>query len=167
MNKVGIICDLKYSRHHLFQSYFHAVENLFGLPRVVKSVDQLYGVELLFIGDDHYSEHKKIWQNNAFIEYCNTHHIKVVALTNEKILNSYFPWNADNLKALKRFHHLHHFAIDVDDCTELGIGLNRTAPSKFFKSLIPTSKSKLDKIDRKIYRWLIIRKIGLKETQSI
>ena len=131
--KAGIICDLNYSRHHLFKSYYHSVANLYNGVRLVHSSRDVKDLDILFIGDDHYSEHKKIWANNGFIQECNLHHLKVVVLTNEKILNSFFPWNEDNLAMLKRFTHLYHYANDVDDCKALGLRLNRTAPSRYFE----------------------------------
>ena len=148
--KAGIICDLNYSRHHLFKSYYYAVANLYGGVRLVHSPRDVKDLDILFIGDDHYSVHKEVWMNNGFITECNQHHVKVVALTNEKILNSFFPWNEDNLKALKRFTHLYHYANDVDDCKTLGLRLNRTAPSKHFGPFL-TSCERSSKNDKMIF----------------
>jgi len=146
MSKVGIICDLMYKRHHLFQSYYHSVTHFYGPLKVVKTVPDLEGLEILFIGDDHYQVHKEVWQQNGFIRYCNIHKIKVVVLTNEKILNSFFPWNKDNLLRLKELDYLYHYTNDVDDCDLLGLKLNRQAMSKFFKPYINIPKNKKDKV---------------------
>lgn len=144
--KVGIICDLNYSRHHLFKSYYHAVRNLYSLPVVVNSMYDLKGLDLLFIGDDHYGPHKQVWQSKDFVEYCNINGIKVVVMTNETILKTYFPWNLDDLKKLNRFKYLYHYANDADDCNELGLKLNRTAPSIHFKPDFEFTIQKKDKV---------------------
>jgi hypothetical protein len=145
MNKVGIICDLGYERHHLFKSYYHSICNIFGGATLVRSIDDLYGLEMVFIGDDHYGPHKDIWQSRLFIPYCNINRIKVIVFTNEKILNSYFPWNAKDLVLLNKFKHLYHYTIDVDDCVSLNLKLNRTAISRSLKGLITNQEQKIDK----------------------
>lgn len=127
--KIGIICDLDYARHHLFQSYYYAVKNIYETtPVLVKSEADLKGVDILFIGDDHYH---KDWIN--YIDYCNKNQIRVVVLTNEKVKNSFFPWNETNLQLLNKFKYLYHYMNDVDDCMEYKCLLNRTAPSFHFR----------------------------------
>jgi hypothetical protein len=146
MNKIGMICDLSYSRHHLFKSYYKSISNIFGTkPKLIRTLDDLYGIKLLFIGDDHYGPHKVIWQQLDFIAYCNINQITVVVFTNEKILNSYFPWNAQDLQLLNRFKKLYHYTIDVEDCIKLGLKLNRTAMSIDFQEIIPEIEKK-DKV---------------------
>jgi hypothetical protein len=144
---IGIICDLKYTRHHLFKSYYHSVKNIYGqIPKVVNSIQDLKGLQILFIGDDHYGPHKTVWQSKDFIEYCNINGIQVVVMTNESIVHTYFPWNLEDLKKLNRFKYLYHYGNDGDDCRELGLKLNRTAPSIWFKSEFIVPIPKKDKI---------------------
>lgn len=133
---VGIIFDTTYTAHHLFYSYFFSVSNIFGLTKNVKTLKDLDGIEMLFIGDDHFESHKKVWQQEGFIEKCNADGIKVVVFTNERILESFFPWNKDNLIKLKKFKNLYHYAIDVDDCKKLGLKLNRQSLSRTFRDEI-------------------------------
>jgi hypothetical protein len=166
---VGIICDLAYTRHHLFQSYFHAVENLYDDITVIHNVADLKEVDnLLFIGDDHYEPHKQVWMQPEIINYCNNNGIRVVALTNERILDSHFPWNVEGLKFLRQYNNLTHFANDVDDCEKLGLCLNRTAPSRHFA---PELSSTVEKKNKAVFvgrtncksyieRQGIMRKIG-------
>lgn len=130
MNVVGIICDLEYSRHHLFRSYYYSVKNLYGLPKRVKGIEDLQGLRLLFIGDDHYGPHKEIWQGKGFIEECNKRSIHVVVMTNERIMDAFFPWNKEIFIHLRKFNHLTQYVNDVDDCTKLGLKLNRQAMSR-------------------------------------
>jgi len=147
MNKIGIICDLNNSRHPLLKSYYHSVKNIYeDVPKIVMNADDLDGVELLFIGDDHYQVHKDVLHKEGFIDRCNVDGIKVVVFTNEKIFNSYFPWNEDNCKIVQTIKNLYHYTIDVDDCKRLGTKLARSAPSKTFKPFTETlSKDKIDK----------------------
>ena len=127
---VGIICDIQYNMHHLFQSYYYSVKNLYGEPRIVKTLQDLDGIDILFIGDDHFQVHKEIWQQKGFIEKCNANDIKVVVFTNERILDSFFAWNKDNLLKLQEIKNLYHYANDVDDCHKLGLKINRQSLSK-------------------------------------
>ena len=130
MRNVGIICDINYERHHLFRSYFNAVKNIYGRVSIVKEISDLENIDILFIGDDHYGPHKKIWMNVSFINYCNAHNIQVVVMTNERILDSYFPWNKEIFLHLTQFDNLIHYVNDVDDAKKLGLRINRTAMSR-------------------------------------
>lgn len=146
MKGVGIICDFDYSRHHLFKSYFYSINNLYGKPHIIKSIDDLqYPMDLLFIGDDHYGPHKAIWRNDRFVDECNRLKINVIALTNERILDSFFPWNKEDFIFLRKFDNLTHYANDVDDCIKLGLKINRQAMSRSLQSLgfTPEKKNKM------------------------
>jgi len=146
MNKTGIICDLTYTRHPCFRNYYHAIVSLYGATRIVNSPIDLNGLDILFIGDDHWYEHKIIWQQPDFIDKCNADSIKVVVFTTERILNSSFPWNIENLEFLKKFNEVYHYTIDVDDCIELGTKLNRVRMSRRYKDYIKVPDEKIDKI---------------------
>lgn len=145
MNSVGIICDLDYSRHHLFRSYYYSIKNLYGELRIVKGVEDLTGLDLLFIGDDHYGPHKDIWIKPEFIQRCNELKIHVTVMTNERILDSFFPWNKENFIKLRQFNLLTHYANDVDDCFKLGLKLNRQAMSLMLAPIntFPEKKNKM------------------------
>lgn len=148
MNNAGIICDLEYSRHPLFKSYYYAIVNAIKqTPKLVNGAEDLSGLKTLFIPDDHYGVHKNIWQQEKFIDYVNAKDIRVIAFTGEKTLNSFFPWNADNLKQLNKFKNLHHYMSDVDDCIALGRNLNRISISK---NVFPAINQK-DKINKIVF----------------
>lgn len=147
MSKIGIICDLTNNRHHLFRSYYHAIGNVFGIPKLITCRNDLNGIKLLFIADDHYEPNKQIWQSPGFIDQCNHNKIHVVTLTNERILHSHFPWNEENYQVLKHFKFLHHLTNDVDDCRQLGTKLNRTAMSRSIQPVIKTD----EKADRMVF----------------
>lgn len=146
MKKVGIICDLNYSRHPLFKNYYYAIEYLYGATRLVTTINDLYDLDILFIGDDHWITHKLIWQDEDFIKRCNVLNIKVVVFTTEKILNSNFPWNVQINESLMLFNKLYHYTIDVDDCIALKTKLNRVLISRHYKNYFPPQEEKLDKI---------------------
>ena len=141
--KAGIICDLQYSRHILFKNYFYAIRSLYEEVQLVNLSEDLEGIEILFIGDDHYYIHKMILTQPRFIEKCNSDNIKVVIFTTEKIFNSAFAWNEDNYKILQGIKNLQHFTSDVDDCIKLGTVLNRMLISKHFKQLYTQKKDKV------------------------
>lgn len=126
----GIINDFEFTRHRSLISYYYAIRNLYGEPKQVKCIDDLEGVNTLFMGDDHHQPHRDIWQAPGFIERCNENNIRLIVFTTERIFNSFFPWNEDIYKELKRFNNLHHFVCDADDAKLLGVQMNRVALSR-------------------------------------
>ena len=136
MNQVGLICDLNFTRHCQFKNYYYALSALYDNVRIVTSVFDLAGLEMLFVGDDHYSVHKDILHQNGFVNTCNGNHIKVVVFGSEKIFNTVYPWNIDNYKFLLRFDDLHHYTYDVEDTIELGTKLHRLAISKHYRDWV-------------------------------
>ena len=149
--KVGIICDLDYTRHPCFKNYFYAIEYLYGSIKLVKSPDDLVGLDILFIGDDHYYFHKLVWLNHEFVKSCNDNEISVVVFTTEKILNSCFPWNMENYNRLQDIKKLHHYTIDVDDCEAFGTKLNRVLISKHYRDKVWISKVDDYKTDKIVF----------------
>lgn len=142
-----MICDLSFSRHRQFRNYYHALESLYGDVRIVTSVEGLTGLDILFIGDDHFYNHKPILTASGFVEQCNLLGIEVVVFTSEKMFGSAFPWNEDNYKFLQSIRLLHHFAYDVDDCEKAGLKLHRLAMSKYYKNCVDVNvETKLDQI---------------------
>lgn len=146
MYQVGIICDLTWRRHRQFQNYYHAIETLYGSVRIVNSVEGLEGLEILFIGDDHFYNHRPVFTADGFVDYCNDHHIEVVVFSSEKIFGSKFPWNENNYYFLRYFKYLHHYAYDVDDCEKLGVPLHRLAMSKYYSNFGNKPEGKLDEV---------------------
>lgn len=129
---VGIICDLSYSRHRQFRNYYHAIETLYGTPRIITTPEGLQGLDILFVGDDHFYNHKPILIQPGFVNKLNKDKIKTVVFTSEKIFGSSFPWNEDNYHFLQTINDLHHYTYDVDDCKKIGTKLHRLAMSKYY-----------------------------------
>lgn len=147
MKTVGIISDLKYSKHMQFKNYYYALQSLYGAVRIINKVDDLKGIQILFIGDDHYTVHRDVFTKDKFASYCNLHKIKVVVFTPEKILNTIFPWNESNNEFLNNFNHLYHYTYDTDDCKLLGTKLHRLCMSKTYKDVFPVDiESRLNRI---------------------
>jgi hypothetical protein len=132
MKNIGIICDLSYSRHRQFRNYYHALEYLYQPPRIVTTAEGLEGLDILFIGDDHFYNHKPVFTAPGFVDRCNADNIHVVVFTSEKMFGSKFPWNEDNYHFLQTIKNLHHFAYDVDDCEKCGLKLHRLAMSNYY-----------------------------------
>jgi hypothetical protein len=114
--------------------------SIYGEVKLVLNKNDLEGLEILFIGDDHYSVHKNIFHQQGFVEKCNSDDIKVVVMTPEKIFNSVFPWNEDNYKYIQKFKHLYHYTYDIDDCIKLNTKLHRLAMSRHFKNYVNVNK---------------------------
>ena len=142
MLNVGTICDLSFSRHPQFKSYFYALEKMFGSVKLVNGKSDLLGIDILVVGDDHYEPHRNILQSTGFIECCNTLGIKVVVLTTEATLNSRFPWDIKTLDYLSQINMLYHFTADVDDCIALGIKVHRISISCNYENIYSYSDKK-------------------------
>ena len=145
MNRIGIICDLSFTRHYSFITYYYTVRNLYGEPKLIKSTGDL-DIDTLFMGDDHWELHRDVWEKPGFIEECNKKNIKVIVFTNERMLNSFFPWNEDIYKNLKRFNNLYHFACDADDMQLTGLPVNRMTLSRSLYNENWRKKEKLNQI---------------------
>ena len=147
MERAGIIVDLDYSKHISFKNYYYAIENIYGGVRLVKTIDALDGIDILFIGDDHYGKHRAIFMQDGFPERCNDKGVKVVVFTTERTFGTVYPWNEGNYYEMRsKFNNLWQYMTDVDDCIKTGAKLNRTLPSIHFKNPVEDVEKKIDKI---------------------
>jgi hypothetical protein len=128
----GIICDLSFDRHIGLKNYYFAIKNIFGNVKLINNYNDLYGIDILFIGNEHFFPHRKVWENETFIKYCNNLDIKVIVFSVEKIFNSKFPHNEDIQKSVKKFENLYQFAFDIEDLEILNCKLIRGCMSKEF-----------------------------------
>jgi len=150
MPKVGIICNLSNDRCPQYFNYYYAIRNLYGKVKLVTTLSDLSGLNILFVGDDHHWKHKDIFTQKGLVEKCNRNNIKVVVFTAEKIFDSFFPWNIDNYEYLLKFNVLYHYTMDVDDCIRLGTKVHRFLMSKHFKGRNLVSVDK--KMDRIVFK---------------
>ena len=142
--KVGIICDLSFTKHIGIRIYYDAIKNLFGEVKLVKCIGDLQDLEILFIGNEHFQPHRDVWQQDLFQRYCNFNDIKVVAFSAEKIYNSSFPGNETIQKNLEKFNFLYQYTYDVEDCGILETKLFRPCISKKYIDVEKNSE-KIDK----------------------
>jgi hypothetical protein len=147
--KAGIICHLNYFRCYNLKQYYYTITNLYEGCKIVLSKDDLMGLDILFIGDDHHQEHVDIFTQPGFVERCNELDIKVVVMTSERIVDSFFPKNIEKYEFIKRFKNLYHYTSDVDDCKKLGTKLHRTLFSNCFSNWVESNIG--NKIDRAIF----------------
>lgn len=146
---IGILTNLQYEKHWIFKNYYYGIKNVFGdnSIRLIQNVDDLYGIKILFIGDEMFIPNKEIWMKDDFILYCNQNQIKVFIFNNEKIYNSYFTWNEEIQNNVFKFKKLKQFVYDVDDAQILRVGINKTYMSKTFRDELHINlEEKKDKI---------------------
>jgi hypothetical protein len=113
----GLICEDHLVDHSLFLSFKLAIQNHFEIQqfKIIQKLQDLEGVNRLFIVDEHFSYHINIWKNLDFIKAVNRKKIHVVVFNFEKIYSSQFPWNQDHQKALLLFENLYQLVSDISD----------------------------------------------------
>ena len=114
----GILCqdDINVVGHSLFKNYKLALSNYFqSVLQPVNSIEDLNNLDLLIIVDEHYIPHKKVWQNDEFINAINKLNIKVLIFNFEKIFNSQFPWNISIQHYVEKINRRLQIVSDVKD----------------------------------------------------
>lgn len=122
MNAAGLICqdDISIVGHSLFNNFRKALTNYF--PFTFKNIynsNDLEGVDILFIVDEHYASHVPIWKNSSFIDKLNKENTRTIVFNFEKIFSSSFPWNVDHQKKLYLIKNLFQLVSDVEDAAIL------------------------------------------------
>jgi len=133
MNKVGIICqdeievvgNCKYNNYRLALQYYLLCKLV-----DVKSVDDLDGLDVLFIIDECHIRHIHVWKNINFINAVNDKNIKVIVFNFTRIYRSVLPWKTDTQDFLNQFKKITQFVGDVDDAKVL----KQTVINKCFMS---------------------------------
>jgi len=144
---VGVVCDfLSWKGHWLQESYYMSLKNIFNDVKIIKNSNDLNDIDLLFICDEHFQYNKNVWMNDLFINKCNEKNINVIIFNNEKIYNSYFPWNEDIQRNVNLFKYKMQFVYDVEDAKILGADINRTYMSKNYINTITINPKKIDKL---------------------
>ena len=147
MKKVGLICNLAWERCYNLKQYYYSINNLFEDVRLVSSCEDLNGLDIVFVGDDHHYAHRDVLHQPGFVEKCNADKIKVVAFTAEKIFDAFFDGNIDKFKFLKRINDLHIYTMDADDCALLGTKLHRPLFSKHYQDFMKVDvENKIDEV---------------------
>ena len=164
--KIGVICDMGYKRSICMSNYYHAICNMFEDVKIVNNVNDLNGLDMLFIGNDHFHSHLNIWRDSNFIRQCNEKRIKVCVYTAEFIHSNLHPWNVDIQKSLEGFEFLHQRVLDVNDAIKLNKKIARCACSKYYENRIKIPDVKLDKFDY-VGAMYTNRRILLEEVKKI
>lgn len=123
---LGIICrdNINEVGHSLFNNFRLAITNYIQEEQKdINCINDLDNITSLVIIDEHYTLHKKTWQNNEFINYVNSKNIKVVIFNFEKIFNSQFPWNIDIQNSCEKINNRIQLVSDVKDASILNASL--------------------------------------------
>jgi len=150
MKNVGIICDLNFQKHPLFQSYYHSILYHYKNLTIVKNINDLNDIEILCIGDEHHIQNKEIWKNIEFINECNNNNIIVIIFNNERIMDSDYFWNVENQEYVNKFNNVYQYVSDVDDVIKLNKRFNRMPPSKYVQSFLGQIQEQ-DKLNKAIF----------------
>jgi len=142
---VGVVCDIDYIRSICLSNYYYAIKNLFQNVRIVNSALDLNGVDIVFVGNDHYDKHKQVCQNDEFIAACNARDIKVCIYTYENILDPIYPHNIIGQNKYSSYKHFYQRVIDPSDAIALNKKVAGCLVSRHYKDVIPVPANKHNK----------------------
>lgn len=144
--KIGIVCDLSYTRSLVISNYYHTIKNLYGDVIIVKEAKDLVGLDMVFIGNDHFAAHREIWTSSWFVFMCNKLKIKVIFLSCEKIVNSCYSSDVDHIqKTIASINDSKQYVWDADDSVLLDKKLIGFSISKYYKNKITIPQEKQNK----------------------
>ena len=141
--KIGVISDLTHTVSPALTSYYYAIKNLHTNVKLVQKEEDLYDVDILLCGNDHYAGHMSVWSDISFTEKANSLKIPFFVHTVEHIRAPDFPWNIDIQNKLNRYESLHQRCWDIGDAKENNTKLARVLLSKNFQDFTPPV-SKID-----------------------
>ena len=151
MKKIGLICDLAFDKHMQFRNYYYALLALYEEVKLVKSVDDLPGLDILFVGAYAHGPHWEIVTDynihhkplpyvggELFVKKCNDLNITLVLWSTEVVVEdtSYSHIITPTYNILSKCNSFYHYAYDVNDCKKLGSRLHKLAMSKHYKNCI-------------------------------
>jgi hypothetical protein len=139
MKKIGLICDLEFTKHMQFRNYYYALISLYGEVVMVQKAEDLPGLDILFIGGAFHGPHMKVFLAKGFIDRCNQEKIVVVLVSVEKILNSLHSSHLEIYKTLIKCDNLIHYTYDIEDTRKMGAKLFRLAMSRYYKDKVETN----------------------------
>lgn len=142
MPNVGIVCYLPYKRSIVISIYYHAIKNLYGDVRIVEKPSDLEGLDMVFIGNDHFGHHTLVWDNDDFINRCNNNNIHLIIIGAEKIKNTIYPHNDRLWDKANCVKNLKYYLWDVEDVKLLNREILGYAASIHYKDCVNTSDKK-------------------------
>ena len=116
--KFGIISrdEIELVSHGLFQNFRFALKNYLQVDfKNINSIQDLDGIDTLFIVDEHFGPHVDIWKKNSFINELNNRNTRTIIFNFEKIYDALFPWNVDHQRNVDRIKNLVQFVSDIND----------------------------------------------------
>lgn len=116
--KFGIISrdEIELVSHGLFQNFRFALKNYLQVDfKDINSIQDLDGIDTLFIVDEHFGPHVDIWKKNSFINELNNRNTRTIIFNFEKIYDALFPWNVDHQRNVGRIKNLVQFVSDIND----------------------------------------------------
>lgn len=137
---IGIVCDRSYTRSLLIENYYHIIKNVYGDVKEIHSPSDLKNINLLFIGNEHFIEHRKVWFNREFVDKCNEYDIHVVFITGEKILNTSYPIIEEIQNAIASIKKHNQYVLDVDDAIKMNKKIIGYPMSKYYQQFFNCSE---------------------------
>jgi len=151
MKKIGLICDLAFTKHRQFRNYYYALLALYEEVTLVNSIDDLPGLDILFVGayvhgphweivTDYNIHHKPLPYvgGELFVKKCNELNITLVLWSTEIVFRDtpYSHIAIPTYNILSKCNSFYHYAYDVNDCKKLGCRLHKLAMSKHYKDSV-------------------------------
>lgn len=138
--KIGLICSLKWERSIVIEIYYRALKNIYGSIKLIETPSDAHGMDMIFIGNDHFQDHVLIWNTDLFIKICNEENIKVVVIAAEKIKNTVYPMADVLLDKINKINNLIHYMWDIEDVKILNKKILGYAASKYYENCVDSSK---------------------------
>jgi hypothetical protein len=144
MKRVGAICDLEFTKHAQFRSYYYSLLALYGEVKLVKNITDLYGVDILVIGCPDHGPHIDVYSTLCFIQRCNELKITIVLISVEKIFGSKYIEHLQRYELISKCNKLVHYTYDIEDSKKLNTKLFRVCLSKHYEAWITIADEKKD-----------------------
>ena len=142
--KVGIICYMDYDRSIVIENYYYAIKNLYGDVTLIKQPSDAIGLDLIFIGNDHFGHHVPIWNTDEFINICNEQNSKIVVIGGEKVYNTQWNHNVPQFERINKIKNIYYYMWDIDDHKLTGCKMLGYAVSSYYKDCVNT-QNKINK----------------------
>jgi len=146
MKRVGAICDLEFTKHAQFRSYYYSLLSLYGDVKVVSNINHLYGIDILVIGCPDHGPHIDVYSTPCFIQRCNELNITIVLISVEKIFGSKYPEHLKRYSLIAKCNKLVHYTYDIEDGKKLGTKIFRVCLSKHYEGWLDPINDKKDAI---------------------
>lgn len=142
--KVGIICYMDWNRSIVIENYYYAIKNLYGDVKLINQPSDANGLDMIFIGNDHFGHHVLVWNTNEFINICNNQNIKVIVIGGEKVYNTVWKHNVPQFEKIIKIKDIKYYMWDVEDHKLTNRKMLGYAVSSHYKNCVNT-ENKINK----------------------